>query len=89
MPVTTRSQSKCDITLSEDQHVNNLVIYDVNIDFDEASAAWKSNKRRIGDGCYRYVCAKKGKHNNECTAKCSPGLEYCRTHYNMFLKGKL
>jgi len=30
-------------------------IYVVNIDFDEASAAWKKNKKSIGNGCYTYV----------------------------------
>jgi hypothetical protein len=28
--------------------------YEVNIDFDEASRAWKSNKVKLTDGCYRY-----------------------------------
>ena len=65
------------------------VLYEVNIDFDEASEAWKANKRGIGEGSYRYICAKRGKHNNECIAKCLPGLDYCRTHYRMFLDGKM
>ena len=30
-------------------------IYAVNIDFDEASAAWKKNKKSTGNGCYTYV----------------------------------
>lgn len=29
-------------------------LYDVNIDFDEASAAWNRNKRRVGQ-CYVYI----------------------------------
>lgn len=29
---------------------------EINIDFDEASAAWKQNKKRIDNGCYIYVC---------------------------------
>ena len=29
--------------------------YAVNIDFDEASNAWKANKRSIGNGSYRYI----------------------------------
>ena len=28
--------------------------YEVNIDFDESSRAWKSNKVKLTDGCYRY-----------------------------------
>lgn len=40
------------------QHQYNLrskqPLYDVNIDFDEASAAWNRNKRRVGQ-CYVYI----------------------------------
>lgn len=28
--------------------------YSVNIDFDEASKAWRSNKNNIGNGCFEY-----------------------------------
>ena len=63
-------------------------IYEVNIDFDEASEAWKANKRSINNGSYRYVCAKKGICNNMCIAKCLPGEIYCRTHLKMFQDGK-
>ena len=31
------------------------VTYDVNIDFDEASDAWRSNKKSIGNGMFKYV----------------------------------
>ena len=31
------------------------VTYDVNIDFDEASEAWRSNKKSIGNGMFKYV----------------------------------
>ena len=34
-------------------------LYEVNIDFDEASKAWRANKRSIGNGHYRYLCSKK------------------------------
>lgn len=30
-------------------------IYEVNIDFDDASRAWKANKKYLGDGTYRYL----------------------------------
>lgn len=63
-------------------------IYEVNIDFDEASEAWKSNKRSIGNGSYKYVCCKRGKNNNMCLAKCLPGEDYCKTHLKMFKEGK-
>ena len=66
----------------------NSALYAVNIDFDGASEAWKANKRSIGNGSYRYVCAKRGKCNNMCIAKCLPGEEYCRVHLKMFKDGK-
>jgi hypothetical protein len=78
MPVQTRSQSK----------YLNSAKYEVNIDFDGASEAWKANKRWIGNGSYRYVCAKKGLRNNCCIAKCLPGEIYCRVHLKMFNEGK-
>ena len=33
--------------------------YEVNIDFNEASAAWMRNKKRMKNGMYRYVCGAK------------------------------
>lgn len=64
-------------------------LYEVNIDFDRASDIWKANKRSIGNGSYRYLCIKKGINNNNCIAKCLTGENYCRTHYKMFLEGRL
>ena len=69
-------------TRSQTKYINSA-IYEVNIDFDAASEAWKSNKRSIGNGSYKYVCAKRGKKNNICIAKCLPGEIYCRTHLKM------
>ena len=34
---------------------NHKKIYDVDIDFDEASKAWLQNKKKTGDGCYIYT----------------------------------
>ena len=34
---------------------NHKKIYDVDIDFDEASKAWLQNKKKTGDGCYTYT----------------------------------
>jgi hypothetical protein len=59
----------------------NSALFEVNIDFDEASEAWKANKRTIGNGSYKYVCAKKNKNNNNCSIKCLPGEIYCKTHF--------
>jgi hypothetical protein len=74
----TRSQTKYD----------NNTLYKVEIDFDEASAAWKSNKMSIGNGSYKYVCAKRGIRGNLCIKKCLQGEEYCCVHLKMFKDGK-
>jgi hypothetical protein len=34
---------------------NNTPRYDVDIDFDEASEAWRANKKSIGNGMFKYV----------------------------------
>ena len=62
-------------------------LYIVNIDFNAASEAWKANKQSIGNGCYKYICCKKGKNNNSCISKCMPGEDYCRTHLRLFKNG--
>jgi hypothetical protein len=62
----------------------NSALYEVNIDFNEASEAWKANKRSIGNGSYKYVCAKKNKNNSCCLRKCLPGEIYCKTHFRPF-----
>ena len=56
-----------------------ITLYEVNIDFDAASEAWKSNKRSIGNGSYKYVCSKRYKNNN-CITKCLHGEDYCKKH---------
>ena len=33
-------------------------LYEVNIDFDEASEAWRANKKYIGNGSYKYITPK-------------------------------
>lgn len=74
----TRSQTKIEKKL-----------FEVNIDFDAASEAWKANKRAIGNGSYKYVCTKRNKNNIFCNKNCLPGENYCKTHYKMYAEGKL
>jgi len=66
----TRSQTKYE----------NSALYEVNIDFDEASTAWKANKKSIGNGEYKYICSKINKNNNNCKNKCLPGEHFCKVH---------
>jgi hypothetical protein len=67
----------------------NSSLYEVSIDFDGASEAWKQNKLSIGNGSYRYLCKKRGIRNNMCIKKCLQGEEYCCVHLKMFKEGKL
>ena len=39
-------------------------LYEVNIDFDEASEAWRANKKYIGNGSYKYITPKITPKNN-------------------------
>jgi hypothetical protein len=77
----TRSQFK----LATLTHISTL---NVEIDFDGASESWKSNKKSIGNGSYKYVCAQKIKNGNSCSLKCLSGEIYCKTHLKMFENNK-
>lgn len=48
-------------------------IYDVNINFDEASREWNKNKIKLSDGCYEYK-----KMSIPSTPKTRSGREYNR-----------
>ena len=78
MTVKTRSQSK----------KQKSAIYEVNIDFDEASKAWQSNKKSIGNGSYKYLCCKKNIKNKNCLYKCLPSVDYCKYHLSMINNDK-
>jgi hypothetical protein len=75
----TRSQTK----------YNNSIIYEVNIDFDEASKAWKENKCSIGNGSYKYICCLLNKNGKKCGIKCMNGEIYCKMHYKNLLKNSI
>jgi hypothetical protein len=51
-------------------------------DFDEASAAWKLNKKSIGNGCYKYKCIKIAKNGKVCKNESLYNCNYCRFHIN-------
>ena len=40
-------------------------VYDVDIDFDEASLAWRANKRLVGEGHFAYVDGRRRKTREE------------------------
>jgi len=54
--------------------------YEVNINFDEASEAWKSNKKYIGNGTYQYICHHKTVTGKDCKKKCLMDSNYCVVH---------
>jgi len=83
----TRSQQAKENTQLETTYKNetkrereNIVLYIVEIDFDEASASWKHNKKSIGNGQYKYICSKITKSGNKCKRESIAGCEYCKQH---------
>jgi len=52
----------------------------VDIDFDEASEAWKLNKVNKGNGTYGYKCGKILRNGNSCSHICSPWSDFCKRH---------
>jgi hypothetical protein len=75
----TRSQTK----LTEE--TNNLLegILEVNIDFDEASNAWKQNKKYMGNGTYKYICPNQKKDGSKCGKSCYKNSDLCWHHSKM------
>ena len=60
---------------------NEMVQYEVNIDFDEAISAWRSNKKSMGNGQYKYICVAE-KNGIKCGKVCYEELSYCWNHKN-------
>jgi len=54
--------------------------YTVDIDFDAASAAWKTNKILQGNGSYTYRCMAIVKSGEPCCQTRYQTNEYCRRH---------
>ena len=57
-------------------------LLDIIIDFDEASAAWKSNKKSNGNGTYSYICTQYTKTGKPCCRKPLIYSDYCKIHTN-------
>ena len=55
-------------------------LYTVDIDFDEASKAWRENKKSIGNGSYKYICDSITKNGNKCGRKPLFGSHKCSMH---------
>ena len=65
----TRSQTQ--------KHLKEL---EFNFDFDDASTAWKSNKKSIGNGCYAYVCEHVFAGGKKCDKVCFKDSLFCKRH---------
>lgn len=55
-------------------------LFEVNINFEEASECWKANKKPIGNGCYHYICLQKTKSGNSCKRKPEQNSDFCKVH---------
>jgi len=55
---------------------------EVTIDFDEASLMWNTNKRKMKNGCYTYICGKQLNNGKFCKNKRTNSEENCRIHNN-------
>jgi len=68
-------------TRSQTKYENERAKYEINIDFDEASAAWKANKKSIGNGSYKYICiAKSATKEKLCRREAMKGCDVCKIH---------
>lgn len=54
--------------------------YIVDIDFYEASRAWRANKKYKGYGCFTYRCIQKTKKGKACKRQACPELDFCKIH---------
>ena len=67
--------------LTRSQTISNMKpLYSVEIDFDEASEAWKANKKYMGNGAYKYICLQKTKAGNACKKEAQPDSNFCKVH---------
>jgi hypothetical protein len=74
---TTINVANSDVTI---KYTNIVPLYEVNIDFNEASEAWKANKKYIGNGFYKYVCCGITKTGNKCNRKSLDSVDFCKIH---------
>ena len=49
-------------------------------DFDYASECWKSNKKYVGNGCYKYMCQSVTKKGKPCVRTALQGEINCKIH---------
>ena len=79
--MNTRSQTKKNKEEKREEK-ENIVLYMVEIDFDEASEVWRKNKKSIGNGSYKYICCCETKTGRQCKRESIRGYNSCKTHLN-------
>jgi len=84
----TRSQTKQqqDQQQDKDQQQNNIALFEVNIDFDDASDCWRQNKKCLSNGMYKYVCPLQKIDGTKCGKVCYKTIEFCWIHRNSLAK---
>ena len=80
----TRSNIKRQSQLTNNIKPPSKNILEVNIDFDEAIKEWRSNKKSIGNGSYKYICPVT-KNHLKCGKTCYKELLYCWQHRKYIL----
>jgi hypothetical protein len=81
--MNTRSQIKkitLKIEIEKEKENKKNDLYKVEINFDEASEAWRSNKKCIGNGHYKYICIQKTKSGNQCKRESLKFCDNCKMH---------
>lgn len=82
--MNTRSQTKkmnLEIVIEKANKINKpVILYKVEIDFDEGIEAWRANKKSIGNGHYKYICCQKTKTGNQCKRESLKFCNHCKIH---------
>jgi hypothetical protein len=60
--------------------INQSNYFEDTYNFDEASSAWRANKRSNGNGSFRYICAGTTRTGRPCRRTTQLNLEFCMTH---------
>jgi len=71
-------------TQNKKQTNTTIDLYKVEINFDEASIAWKANKKYLGDGQYKYICIQKTKSGKSCKRESLKFCNNCKIHQPLF-----
>ena len=64
-----------------------MSLYELNINFDEASKMWRQNKKTIGNGTFTYICC--GLNNIPCNNKPKANYNYCLNHLKSMKKNNI